>query len=203
MITVESKTKQIFLGEAYYLCGNYFQRNGVRLHRRVWEHFNGPIPEGFHVHHKDGDRTNNKLSNLELLQEHKHLSLHSSTPEAKANAKRAIDIARPYAVEWHKSPEARVLCSIWAKEGAKKVKPVTRVCQQCGVTFSTKGRHAKFCSNRCKSAYRRKMGLDDVKRTCEICGSEFEVNKYDDATCCSRACAGKKQSRTKSAAGWT
>lgn len=48
-----STTAQRFDGVTYYLCGEYFQRKGRRLHRAVWEHHNGKIPNGYHVHHKD------------------------------------------------------------------------------------------------------------------------------------------------------
>jgi hypothetical protein len=41
--------KQMFNGVTYYLCGKYFQKNGIRLHRVVWEYHNGEIPEGYHV----------------------------------------------------------------------------------------------------------------------------------------------------------
>jgi hypothetical protein len=38
-----------------------------RLHVDIWESENGPLPEGFDVHHADGDKTNNTPGNLELL----------------------------------------------------------------------------------------------------------------------------------------
>lgn len=37
------------------------------VHRLVWEAFNGPIPGRLEVNHKDLDRGNNMLDNLELL----------------------------------------------------------------------------------------------------------------------------------------
>lgn len=47
-----------------------FVRNGAytrkRVHRVVWEAFNGPIEGRLEINHKDLDRTNNQLSNLEL-----------------------------------------------------------------------------------------------------------------------------------------
>ena len=30
-----------------------------RLHRCVWEYYNGEIPKGYHIHHKDNDKSNN------------------------------------------------------------------------------------------------------------------------------------------------
>lgn len=38
-----------------------------RVHRLVWETFNGPIPGRLEVNHKDLNRANNHLQNLELL----------------------------------------------------------------------------------------------------------------------------------------
>ncbi len=37
------------------------------VHRAVWEAFNGPIPAGLWVNHKNNIRTDNRLANLELL----------------------------------------------------------------------------------------------------------------------------------------
>lgn len=42
------------------------QRN-FTIHVLVWEAFNGRRPAGLTVNHKDGDKTNNRLGNLELL----------------------------------------------------------------------------------------------------------------------------------------
>ena len=49
--------------------GYYGRTNQDRsfLHRDVWESANGQIEDGFDIHHIDGDKTNNDLSNLELL----------------------------------------------------------------------------------------------------------------------------------------
>ncbi|MGR3315405.1 MAG: HNH endonuclease signature motif containing protein [Roseovarius indicus] len=48
----------------------------VAEHRHVWERANGPIPEGYQIHHLDSDRTNNKLRNLEALLPGDHKRAH-------------------------------------------------------------------------------------------------------------------------------
>jgi hypothetical protein len=47
-------------------------------YRRFWEKFHGPIPDGFEIHHIDGDRSNNDLSNLKLVSIEEHLEIHRS-----------------------------------------------------------------------------------------------------------------------------
>lgn len=45
-------------------------------HRSVWETTNGPIPNGMVVHHRNGDKLDNRLENLELLSISAHMRLH-------------------------------------------------------------------------------------------------------------------------------
>ena len=37
-----------------------------KVHRLVWEAFNGPIPEGMQINHLNEDKTDNRLENLSL-----------------------------------------------------------------------------------------------------------------------------------------
>lgn len=39
----------------------------VYAHRLVWTVLRGPIPEGMEINHRDGDKQNNRPSNLELV----------------------------------------------------------------------------------------------------------------------------------------
>jgi hypothetical protein len=42
----------------------------------VWEEHHGPIPTGMGVHHKDRDKLNDTINNLELLSKAEHLREH-------------------------------------------------------------------------------------------------------------------------------
>lgn len=48
-----------------FVCGGKYDRR--RVHRVIWEAFNGPILGRLEVNHKDLNRANNRLDNLELL----------------------------------------------------------------------------------------------------------------------------------------
>jgi len=49
-----------------------------RLSRLVWSAFNGEIPEGYVIHHRDFNHNNNKLSNLQMLTEQEHARIHGN-----------------------------------------------------------------------------------------------------------------------------
>lgn len=48
----------------------YRYYNNRLVHRMVWEHFYGAVPDGYFVDHVDGDVTNNTLDNLRLVTPH-------------------------------------------------------------------------------------------------------------------------------------
>ena len=58
--------------------GYYRKTNGDRrwLHQDVWESINGPIPDGYDIHHIDHDKTNNAIGNLECLTPKDHAAKH-------------------------------------------------------------------------------------------------------------------------------
>lgn len=67
------------------------------IYRLVWEAFNGPIPEGYVIHHIDHDKLNDSLDNLMLMTNEDHSRHHNTDPsdvkrkkmsEVKKNKKR-------------------------------------------------------------------------------------------------------------------
>lgn len=164
-----------------------------RLHVYVWEYYNGAIPKGYHIHHKDHDKTNNEIDNLTLLSASEHSSLHSKEQveeHYQDMLKNLKENAIPKASEWHGSKEGRE----WHKQHYEKMKAVlhkqeTFICEYCGKEFETQRTgNNRFCSNNCRSAYRRKSGVDNETRKCVCCGKEFTANKYSLAKYCSRSC---------------
>src|SRR3990167_230189 len=146
-----SSKKQRFNGKNYYLCGFYYQKRGIRLHRVVWEHFKGKIPKGYHVHHKDEDRNNNQIGNLELLTKSKHLSHHMqerlADPKQRKKLVDHITSQQGKAAKWHGSPEGLE----WHRQHSSTIRPprFECVCQICEKSFLAKQRSAMFCSGKC------------------------------------------------------
>ena len=184
----------------YYLNSTTHQR----LHRAVWESVYGQIPDGMQIHHIDHDKGNNEPDNLELLTAEEHRQRHADelTDKQRQFLRDNLTMtARPAASEWHGSEAGRE----WHKKHYEEMKSswfVRKkfVCQNCGKEFEAvdKGNNA-FCSNACKSAWRRKSGVDNERRKCAICGSEFAANKYSGARCCSGSCAMKLRWRNRNA----
>ena len=51
------------------------------VHRLVWSYFNSPIASGSIIHHKDRDKLNNALANLECLPRREHGARHKKPPK--------------------------------------------------------------------------------------------------------------------------
>ena len=171
----------------YYLSAKAHER----LHRYIWRYYNGEIPDGYHIHHKDKDKTNNEIDNLECIPAFNHLSIHGydRVNNHYDEVVKNLDNIRPAASAWHKSEEGRAWHKKHAQEMGRIGKPAQFVCANCGKPFVKidMGKN-KFCSDACRAAYRRKSGVDNETRICEWCGKPFEVNKYSKGRTCSRSC---------------
>lgn len=76
--TLHTKFGTANLNDRYYKITSYKEGNCNKyLHRVIFEDFYGWIPEGYHVHHKDGNPLNNCIMNLQLVHWRKHLSDHA------------------------------------------------------------------------------------------------------------------------------
>ena len=172
---------------------NYHYNSALRkrLHQVVWEHHNGPIPEGHHVHHKDENTLNNDPGNLECLPRAVHLAGHMDA-ERHEQCRGYIKKAQAAAPAWHRSEAGREWHRQHGRDAWADRKPVERVCDHCGSKYETLSHDDgnRFCGNNCKSAWRRKAGLDNVEKPCVQCGTAFTANKYSKQITCSRICGG-------------
>jgi hypothetical protein len=154
---------QIFEGKIYKLQKNekYFKRGTKWLHRIIWEHHYGKIPDGHHIHHIDGDRHNNDISNLQLIDGKEHSKLHSKK-RWEENYNKMYDNftlkGQECAKEWHKSEEGKVWHSQQAKQSYANRPIRTLICEVCGKEYQTKHTGiTKYCHNNCKAkALRRR-----------------------------------------------
>ena len=83
------KPEYWWLNYAGYLEGNVWingKRRRVRQHRWVMEnHLGRKLTRWEHVHHKDGNRLNNDISNLEILDHVEHALIHNAENRKKYN----------------------------------------------------------------------------------------------------------------------
>lgn len=180
----------------YFTPGIADKKKGVRrLHEEIWMDANGPIPEGYHVHHADHDPLNNDLSNLVCIQGDEHHRHHAASEESveRYNSEEwqaHLAAIRPKAASWHSSPEGIEWHRQHGIKVAAKQPMLAGTCEQCGNAFLSK-KPERFCTNKCKSAWRRASGLDNEQRSCELCGEAFTVNRYSKIRFCSRSCSSK------------
>lgn len=169
----------IFNGIKYYKqASGYYQRAETakrnrenierRLHRAIWKFYNGEIPKGYHIHHKDENKENNDIDNLELLSPSEHQKKHIKkskiwwqTLEGKIANKRGVENAK----QWHSSEIGKEWHSKHQKEYINKIRTV-EICKECGRTFGTfkDKRHQVYC-RKCRdkfahrAIYKKKRGL--------------------------------------------
>src|SRR5690625_2719938 len=103
----------------YYLATRNIGSSRKRLHVYMWEKYNGEIPKGYEIHHKDEDKDNNEIENLMCMTRKEHLRWHAeNVPESRLEKwrKNLDKYARPKAAEWHRSEEGRA----WHRSQANK-----------------------------------------------------------------------------------
>lgn len=158
------------------------------LHRYKYTQEKGIIPKGWHVHHKDQNVFNNEIENLEALPPKKHFQLHMDALIEKG--RRLQPLGKEAAKIWHASEEGIT----WHTAHYQNVKDklheiIERNCNFCGQKHNTHRKSGNaFCSNKCKSAWRRKNKPDKKIASCPTCSKEFETLKYLPNVYCSRQC---------------
>ncbi len=98
------------------------KRGWALEHRYVWHEAHGPIPPGHIIHHKNEDKTDNRIENLECMSKTEHDRSHI---RENLGAKDAVGDTRAFAA-W------RRIHSSWNKGTGRTL---TLVCPACGNSF--------------------------------------------------------------------
>jgi len=122
----------------------------IRAHVWVWKYTNGNIPKGHEIHHKDGNKNNNDILNLECLNKKSHIAAHMSE-ERKSFLKKLMNEIRPLTKIWHASPQGIEWHSQHGKASWEKRELRIKNCQLCNKEFQTKLSHHRFCHANCKA----------------------------------------------------
>jgi|GEM_PF-1175692 len=119
------------------------------------------------------------------------------TIELKKIQSENMRLARIKASEYWKSPQGKVRRKELQAEYLKKKAIRNAICPNCKKEFQYQSFSVrKYCSNRCKSAMRRKTAIDNVEDTCIVCGSLFSFNRYTMNLTCSPKCRLINKSKT-------
>lgn len=146
-------TIQLYAGLRWYLSGRYYRRDGELLHRRVYIDAHGNPGPGWHVHHRNHDRHDNRLTNLEARVAGDHLAHHSSNPTDAQRAARSSNAAAASAGNANLTPEQRADA---AARGWVDIELHLVVCASCGHPFRTPfPSRARYCGGTCRARARR------------------------------------------------
>ena len=161
-------------------ANGYYQSTTAVDGKRRWLHQYthareiGPVPAGWHVHHKDRDKDNNDPGNLECLPPGTHFGEHAGERVASSSS--------PAQLAHLANIRDRALAAKRGEYvGARKLRALAvrwRVCPTCGETFRlhTKSRDdATYCSVTCQQRAHNKGTAADwgTPVACAHCGESF------------------------------
>ncbi len=146
----------------YYLSSKPINGKRIRLHRYLYTCYYGEIPEGYDVHHIDGDRENNNIANLAVHPGSKHKAFHFR--EAALNPAKLAKWpeVRQKGSDSHRRPDMRLKQAERSREQwveRKTAEPKKYACKECSGEFTSyHTAEPMFCSKKCKARdFRRRF----------------------------------------------
>jgi len=156
------------------------------LQRYVWEKFNGKIPNGYEIHHKDGNKANNDLENLCMMTVDAHRIHHQLKKVGFVGDWDGKCLSCHGDIDEHR--KWAIFCSKKCKQsyarGVLGRYDTPLKCIVCGKEYiGNKYRKSKTCSHACANqlilSRTSKLG---EKKVCRVCGKEF-YTLHDALTC--------------------
>lgn len=99
--------------------------NGKYLHRLLYEDFYGEIPEGYEIHHKNGNKLDNCILNLQLASNFEHVLIHSNNKSGYYRVSKQPDTTCKQGFIWHyrywENNTPKAIASVNLKRLEKKV----------------------------------------------------------------------------------
>lgn len=126
------------------------------LHRAIYKHHHGPIPNGWHVHHKDHDPLNNAPANLEAVSPAAHAEHHGShLPELVkvcAGCEEQFVGRRRWAKWCTPACKERTRRRLGLVKARSRKGPFIEIreCEQCGGSYEANRPWSRFCTSACK-----------------------------------------------------
>lgn len=164
------------------------------LHRYTYEQERGPIPDGNHVHHVNGDKDNNDLCNLECLSGVRHREKHRADMVVFGNSPQQLD----HLASIRQLAMAAKAGKYVSPRKLRKCMSRERACAICGEKFTpavTSNDSAAYCSAKCSHKVRNVYPETayEAPTTCAHCNQSFVPGRYafGRKLYCSAACRDK------------
>ena len=162
-VEIIDEKHQKFNGHIYTRAtlGHYFYTEPI--HRAVYEFYNGCVvsSEKYDIHHKDLDKSNNGISNLQLLTKSEHGRIHRLIDK-----KNFTGICANCGKEFKSRNKSTKFCSKECRRNTKFSHYYEeRICKVCGKKFNVrKDSKTTCCSVECASySSCMKLSYDDVR----------------------------------------
>lgn len=189
-----SKEFKVYFQKRFYKDKKGYYVNSMPIHaqRWVWINHFGTIPDNMDVHHKDGDKSNNEIENLEIISRSDHLKKHWKEGSYDLDQRRKqLSEARL----WLKTPQGKKKQAINTKNSweKRKLSPYKKICIGCEISFESYQKWGKHCNSSCYAKWRRKNKIGFIEKKCWICDKVYSIEKSSKIRTCGKECGTKLQ----------
>lgn len=156
------------------------------IHRHVWQYYCGDIPAGNVIHHKNFNKSDNSIENLQMLTITEHNRLHMALQLSDLRYTRKCPKCGKTFTTGH---IIQIYCS---EDCANKSRPLeNKQCVICGKEFKARtDQNISTCSKKClhELKTRQDRELPRELRHCAVCGKEFLASIVKKQIYCSKKC---------------